>query len=60
MHRIGRTGRFGKQGLALSLYDREDDKGYLDQIVKHYDMGAMVNKLEGADHLKQLLREIAD
>lgn len=42
LHRIGRTGRFGKQGLALSLYDREDDKGYLDQIIKHYDMGAMV------------------
>lgn len=60
LHRIGRTGRFGKQGLALSLFDRDDDKQYLDQIIKHYDMGAMVNKLNDAEHLKTLLRDIAD
>ena len=23
LHRIGRTGRFGKQGIALTLYDRD-------------------------------------
>lgn len=30
LHRIGRTGRFGTKGIALSIWDREDDKKYLD------------------------------
>ena len=30
MHRIGRTGRFGTQGIAVNIYDREEDKVALD------------------------------
>ena len=30
MHRIGRTGRFGTRGMAVNLYDRDEDKTYLD------------------------------
>jgi superfamily II DNA/RNA helicase len=26
LHRIGRTGRFGTRGIAINLYDREQDK----------------------------------
>ena len=26
LHRIGRTGRFGKTGIALTIYDRDVDK----------------------------------
>ncbi len=26
LHRIGRTGRFGSPGIALTLWDREQDK----------------------------------
>lgn len=30
LHRIGRTGRFGKPGVAVTIYDRDVDKEYLD------------------------------
>lgn len=30
LHRIGRTGRFGKTGIALTIWDREQDKRNLD------------------------------
>ena len=58
MHRIGRTGRFGTQGLAVTIYDREEDKIYLDQIIDHYDMRAKLKKLTAPEQLKELLDEI--
>lgn len=60
LHRIGRAGRFGRPGLAITLYDRDIDKEYLDQIVKYYDMGSKINELSGPEHLSQLLKEIRD
>ena len=51
LHRIGRTGRFGTQGIAISIYDRDEDKEYLDQICKHYDMADKLKKLDGHEHL---------
>ena len=36
LHRIGRTGRFGTQGIAVSIYDRDEDAQYLQQILDHY------------------------
>ena len=30
LHRIGRTGRFGTQGVAITIYDRDLDKEYFD------------------------------
>jgi ATP-dependent RNA helicase DDX19/DBP5 len=38
IHRIGRTGRFGSKGIAVTIYDRDEDKKYLDQIMEHYAM----------------------
>jgi hypothetical protein len=47
MHRIGRAGRFGTPGLAVTIYDRElDEKAFWD-IIKHYTMQAKVHKLDG-------------
>lgn len=58
LHRIGRTGRFGTQGIAVSIYDRDEDKTYLDQIMDHYKMADKLKPLENAEHLKTLLEDI--
>jgi ATP-dependent RNA helicase DDX19/DBP5 len=38
LHRIGRTGRFGARGVAINLYDRPEDKKFLDQILEEYSL----------------------
>lgn len=60
LHRIGRTGRFAAQGIAVTIYDREIDEKYLDDILKHYDMQQMIKTLEGPDHLKDVLKQIQE
>jgi|TARA_B110000285_G_C14964718_1_gene533459 superfamily II DNA/RNA helicase len=60
LHRIGRTGRFGKDGIALTIWDRESDKERLDEIIKFYNMAERVNQLQGPDHLKDLLSAIEE
>ena len=58
MHRIGRAGRFGDTGIALTLFDREQDEKYFWSIIKHYKMEDKVNKLDGgALQLKQLISQ---
>ena len=39
LHRIGRAGRFGRPGVALTIWDRKIDSEIFELIVKHYDMG---------------------
>ena len=36
LHRIGRTGRFGKNGLAINFVDRPRSMEILEQIAKHF------------------------
>lgn len=60
LHRIGRTGRFGVNGVALTIYDRDVDKKYLDDIIAHYDMQNAIKELSGPDHLKEVLRDLQD
>lgn len=36
LHRIGRTGRFGKAGLAINLVDGPQSKNVLKQIEEHF------------------------
>lgn len=38
LHRIGRAGRFGVKGIALSLFDNERDENFLNDIMAHYKM----------------------
>ena len=49
LHRIGRTGRFGTKGIAISLYDRDEDREYLQQILDHYSMGDKMNVMENPE-----------
>lgn len=60
LHRIGRTGRFGKDGVAVTIWDRDQDKQRLDEIISFYNMAERVNQLQGPDHLKDLLASIED
>lgn len=47
LHRIGRAGRFGMPGIAVTIYDRPDDKVAFEEIIAHYHMEKDVKKLEG-------------
>ena len=58
LHRIGRTGRFGTKGLALTIYDRDIDETYLNQILDHYNMKDKCKPLSGPEQLIDLLEEI--
>jgi len=58
LHRIGRTGRFGSKGLAISIFDRDEDKKYLDEIMEYFAMQTKIKELNGHEQLKTLLEEI--
>ena len=56
LHRIGRTGRFGDTGIALTLFDREQDEQAFFDIIKHYKMEDKVLPLKGgATQLSDLI-----
>ena len=58
LHRIGRTGRFGTLGLAITIYDRDEDETYLTQILDYYQMHQKMNVLESPEQVRALLEEI--
>ncbi|XP_055747690.1 ATP-dependent RNA helicase DDX19A isoform X2 [Salvelinus fontinalis] len=47
LHRIGRTGRFGKRGLAVNMIDSKQSMNILNQIEKHFNK--KINKLDTDD-----------
>lgn len=47
LHRIGRTGRFGKRGIAINLIDGEKSTGVLRQIEDHFQR--RIELLDGED-----------
>jgi ATP-dependent RNA helicase DDX19/DBP5 len=56
LHRIGRTGRFGDTGVALTLFDRVQDEEAFFDIIKHYKMEDKVLPLKGgATQLSDLI-----
>lgn len=36
LHRVGRTGRFGDQGIAINLVDKNKDEELLEQLASFY------------------------
>ncbi|GFS14930.1 ATP-dependent RNA helicase DDX19A-like [Elysia marginata] len=47
LHRIGRTGRFGKSGIAINFVDGKRSMNTLKYIEKHF--GRKINKLDADD-----------
>lgn len=60
LHRIGRTGRFGANGIAITLWDREQDKKHLDEIVNHFAMQENFKTLDGPEELKEVLKNLSE
>ena len=58
LHRIGRTGRFGTKGVAVTLHDRDIDKEHLDHIVAHFKLENSIKTLSGPDELQDLMKEL--
>ena len=56
MHRIGRTGRFGTDGLAVTLMSEENDSEYVNLIAKHYEID--IADLKSFDNLKKIWNDM--
>jgi superfamily II DNA/RNA helicase len=58
LHRIGRAGRFGDTGIALTLFDRDIDEESFWKIIEYYHMTDKVKNLVGGSLLlKKLIEE---
>ncbi len=56
LNRIGRAGRFGDTGIALTLFENEKDEQAFFDIIKHYKMEDKVLPLkDGATQLSDLI-----
>ena len=53
LHRVGRTGRFGTDGVSLTLYTDEVYADLLDEIEKYY--GIKIERVEALEDLKLIL-----
>ena len=56
MHRVGRTGRFGTDGVSLSFYTDETFEDLLDQIEKYYEI--KIEKIDTLNDLKLILEQM--
>ena len=54
LHRVGRTGRFGTDGVAVTIVDDETKEDMVNQIADYYKI--KINKIEGGiDELKAVI-----
>ena len=61
LHRIGRAGRFGTPGMAITILDREEDEISFWETINFYQMNDKVQELKGgADEVSILLDSLKD
>ena len=56
IHRVGRTGRFGTDGLAVTLYMDETEAYLVESIAKHYEIE--INELKTLDELATIFNSM--
>ena len=58
MHRVGRTGRFGTDGLSLTMICETDEheEEFVDLIAKYYDIE--ITTLNNFEELKKIFNEM--
>ena len=56
LHRVGRTGRFGTDGLALTLMSQDYDTEIVNLIAKHYDIE--ITPLNDFDQLAKIYADM--
>ncbi|KAI4887931.1 hypothetical protein NFI96_022448 [Prochilodus magdalenae] len=54
LHRIGRTGRFGKRGLAINMVDSDHSMGVLKAIEKHFNKKILKLDTDDLDEIEKI------
>ncbi|XP_070141004.1 DEAD-box helicase Dbp80 isoform X3 [Drosophila kikkawai] len=54
LHRIGRTGRFGKSGIAINLIDGEKSMSVCSAIEKHFKKEIKILNTDSADDIEKI------
>ncbi|CAL8325885.1 unnamed protein product [Merluccius merluccius] len=55
LHRIGRTGRFGKKGFAFNLVDSQESMDLINQIELHFDRKILKLDTDDLDELERMM-----
>ncbi|XP_028138173.1 DEAD-box helicase Dbp80 isoform X1 [Diabrotica virgifera virgifera] len=54
LHRIGRTGRFGKRGIAINLVDSEESMNVCKSIERHFERKIQYLNIEDSDEVEKI------
>ena len=57
LHRIGRSGRFGKKGAAFNLLLGPDERAVMDKIAEHFDHPVPEVEFNDDDAFEHVLEE---
>lgn len=57
LHRIGRSGRFGRRGCAFNLYADDVERSRLDEIERHFNHDIQEIAYDNEEMLEQILKE---
>ena len=60
LHRVGRAGRFGTKGLAISFVSGEEDKKILEDVQKRFEVkiGELPTTIDSASYSKSNLNRV--